>query len=213
MGVNRYLRCSECSGTGSTSLKISCNKCSGQGKIKCDNCRDGYVVCVPCNGTGKQRALVFFSATCPACQGKSRVQCTTCRGTQLVNCKQCTGSGQTSISKPCIGCAGKGKVEDPKFRSWLNSLEGFSVDRLRDEKSRRQHKIQDSRSKIGQLQATLRDGWNDWETDSCSSNNLRHGWTPSTWGENQEISQLEGLISELEEEIDIVQDILDRKMR
>jgi hypothetical protein len=213
MASNRYVRCLECKGSGSTSTEIGCGICSGVGKTACDKCRNGTVECIPCNGTGKQRALVFFSATCTVCQGKGKIQCAACRGTSQVTCQKCGGSGRTSTSKPCASCAGKGKVEDSEFRAWVNSLREFSVDRLKDEKNRRQHKVQDARSKIGQLQAALREGWDDWETDPGSSNNCRHGWTPSSWGENREITELEERISNLEEELDIIQEILDIKLK
>jgi len=213
MASSKFVRCSECSGSGSIPFDTTCVICSGKGTTGCDKCRDGSIPCTSCNATGKQRVLAFFSASCATCQGKGKLICSTCKGTSKTKCPKCNGSGHISQSKPCTVCNGNGQVEDLKYRAWVNALQEFSVDRLQDEKSRRQHKTSDSRSKIGQLQAALREGWDDWETDPASSNNCRHGWTPSTWGENREISNLEERITELEDEIDLIQEALDRKLR
>jgi hypothetical protein len=147
------------------------------------------------------------------CNGKGSVVCSTCKGTTKKKCHKCNGTGYIPQSIKCITCNGSGQVEDEKFRAWINSLRGFSVDRLRDEKDRRRHKISGYRSKLGQLQSELREGWDDWETDPASSNNCRHGWTPNDWGHNGQITELEANIESLEEEIDIVQEILDTKLK
>lgn len=210
MASGRFFWCSECNGSGSTSFDTTCVICSGKGTTGCDKCRDGAVPCDSCNATGKKRVLGLFSASCSTCQGKGQLICSTCRGTIKIKCSKCGGSGHTAQSKSCTVCKGKGQVEDSKYRAWINALQGFSVDRLKDEKSRRQYKISDSRFKIGPLQAELRDAWEDWKTCPASSKNCPHGWTPST--NEDKISQLEECISELEEEIDLVQEALDGKL-
>jgi hypothetical protein len=166
-----------------------------------------------CHGTGKEKYFAFIHFTCSACEGKGTVKCPTCSGTLKINCTNCNGIGKIRQSNRCPTCNGSGQVEDAEFRDWINDLNGFSVDRLKDERNRRQYKISDSRSKIRQFQAEIRQGWDDWETSPGSSNNCRHGWTPSEWGINQDISNLERTILELEEEIDFIQEVLDRKLR
>jgi hypothetical protein len=137
--------------------------------------------------------------------------CPTCKGTSKIECPKCGGTGHISQQKKCTTCNGSGRIEDADFREWTNALQGFSVDRLKDERHRRERKINDSRSKIRHVEAELREAWDDWETDPASSNNCRHGWNPNEWGLNKEIPLLEGQISELEEEVDLIQEVLDKK--
>lgn len=212
MVKGRYLRCSECKGSGSKSLQSTCTICSGKTTIPCDNCREGAVLCTSCNGMGKQSALVFFSVSCSMCKGKGSLVCSTCKGTAKKKCPKCNGTGNISYPTKCTVCDGSGRVEDEEFRAWANSLQEFSVDRLRDEKDRRQHKIRGCRSKVEQIEADQREDRDAWNTDPASSKYCQHGWTVNESSYSQ-LAELEATIESLEEEIDMVQEVLDTKLK
>lgn len=72
----RFNRCSECSGTGHISFRCTdciCPQCNGKGKVNCTNCKDGFIQCQKCGGTGlmgSQNILRQLKA-CPICNLRS----------------------------------------------------------------------------------------------------------------------------------------------
>ncbi len=137
-------KCYTCGGSGKTASK--CSYCGGNGKISldCDNCNGrGWVhnytvdvlgedvVCMRCNGSGKQEAIdcIFCSGDgissdkeeCKKCKGSGytdeacyecnrtkKAKCSYCSETGYIDCPDCKGK-QKTICKVCNGSAKKSK--------------------------------------------------------------------------------------------------------
>lgn len=93
--------CTICSCSGSFSENHDCEFCSGSGKIPCDYCSDGKIVCPSCGG--------FNCKEC--CEGQ--IKCVKCAGSQHKICNFCGGSGRQSFESECPNCCGDGEFECP----------------------------------------------------------------------------------------------------
>jgi hypothetical protein len=100
-------RCPECSvgfrGGWRNEGKVLCQKCEGDGTVVCPvNCNDGYMECETCSGKGRYKCKNCRNGLlkCPGCVGKKYLgTCARCHGSGTVgNCSCVDGK------KPCEAC-------------------------------------------------------------------------------------------------------------
>lgn len=81
--------------------EYSCNKCKGNGEVKCDKCRNGEVKCDKSgcvNGrirktkreNGRDRT---YYEECSKCRGSGRITCIKCKGSAWIKCENCNATG------------------------------------------------------------------------------------------------------------------------
>lgn len=87
---------------GNTLLyEYSCNKCKGNGEVKCDKCKAGQI---KCNASGCRNGKVEktkqvngksqkYYENCSKCRGSGFTTCPKCKGTAWIKCANCNTTG------------------------------------------------------------------------------------------------------------------------
>jgi hypothetical protein len=130
--------CRTCDGRGRLDCNAChCEACHGQRSVLCSGCKDGYLKCQRCTGTGKTAVLSGWGpfvrsveVACTACSS-GRTPCPVCGGSKSVVCSACQVGGSRSPCRQCgdtrmlfcEGCRGTGKLEN----EWATSLRSMSV--------------------------------------------------------------------------------------
>lgn len=88
--------------SGDTLLyEYSCNKCKGNGEVKCDKCKAGQI---RCNASGCRNGKVEktrqvngkskkYYENCGKCRGSGFITCPKCKGTAWIKCENCNATG------------------------------------------------------------------------------------------------------------------------
>lgn len=81
--------------------EYSCNKCKGNGEVKCDKCKAGQI---KCNASGCRNGKVEktkqvngksqkYYENCRKCRGSGFITCPKCKGTAWIKCWKCDATG------------------------------------------------------------------------------------------------------------------------
>jgi hypothetical protein len=86
-------------------LIVSCENCSGLGKVLCTACGGNDLCPARYCYSGKQHwPGDYDSLPCKFCSKKGRTKCLACSGKHAKPCKECKGSGKSK--RPCLACKG-----------------------------------------------------------------------------------------------------------
>jgi len=234
-----YDACAACHGRGSLPCnECNCTACGASGKmdVKCTRCESGKVTCDYCHGSGKiedlLKSVYFFVKIIPRykpcfiCDGTGSKNCETCHGTRTMKgaCTRCDGSGRYANCAKCKGrrsitcpeCKGAGRFES----QWVKSLHSCPVDRLRFEIEKRQRKIstlQIQLSRNTREYDRLQEEWNDeYNSRRAQGRGALNDFDASGFqgGTTYLINQIqacEGEISQLESEMNAIEQVLNTK--
>lgn len=86
------VKCNNCNGEGTITVKEACPDCGGKGSVRCSECR----------GTGNANTIILQD--CPKCSGKGYKMCNICKGKKIITaneiCPVCHGRGINTNTTP-----------------------------------------------------------------------------------------------------------------
>jgi hypothetical protein len=204
---------------------------SGKVDVKCTRCEAGKVKCNHCHGSGRTEDLlksVYFFVKiiprykpCSICDGTGRKNCNACHGTRTTKgvCPRCGGSGRKAICAKCNGrksvtcpnCKGAGRFEG----QWVKSLQSWPVKRLRFEIEKRQREISNLQGKVSNAEQELQRSSESYERAYANRQPDfdASGYNRYDFGLQSEILSAENQIQALQEELDAIERVLNRKWK